>query len=133
MTKKFTWLKLMNLIDGRCFTSIDDIYDILNHYFDENFMTHHLPVAYKYLKMKSPQWFLQLQSELSDAKNRIGDDFQALLDAFTTLEEYQKSYDIPQHPQELKDELINYMLDNSLLIKKMQDNPESVLVVHIDK
>lgn len=62
MKKQFNLLQLFSLVDGRLSTTIDDVYDMLNHICDNNLMTHHLPVALKYVKEKNPKWFQQVNS-----------------------------------------------------------------------
>ena len=65
MTKKFTLLQLFSLVDGRLSTSMEDVYDMLNHIIDDNLMTHHLPVAMNYLEEKNPKWFQQCKKRIS--------------------------------------------------------------------
>ncbi len=120
MTKNFTLLQLFSLVDGRLSTSMSDVYDMLNHICDSDLMTHHLPVALSYVKEKDPRWFKEIDQRLTTIKARCQSN------TFETVIGYIKdnvndTYQIPQ----LKDEfdvsdLPSYMLDNSLLLKKMK-------------
>lgn len=123
MKKQFTLLQLFSLIDGRLFTSIGEIYDMLNYICDDNLMTHHLPVAMNYLKEKNPQW-------LQDGKNQL-DAIEALCpikertqEQFLWLMDYLKpkdnpAYEVPQLKEEFDTSNFGeYMVDNSLLLKK---------------
>ena len=117
MTKQFTLLQLFSLVDGRLSTSMDDVYDMLNHICDEEgLMTHHLPVAMKYLKQKQPKWFAEVTNDL----HRIGciDKNTNFNECLTFIKKNNMVYDIPQ----LKDEFNtsdfgNFMVDNSLLLQ----------------
>jgi len=64
MLKSFKLSQLFSIVDGRLFSTIDDVYDILNHVFQQEFMTHHLPTAYKYLKEHKPDWFREVEVRL---------------------------------------------------------------------
>lgn len=118
MTKKFTTLQLFSLVDGRLSTSMDDVYDMLNHITGEELMTHHLPVAMKYLKEKNPKWFQQATDRLFALKARLNSNtFETLIGAIK--DKHNETYDIPQ----LKDEMDasdfgGYMIENSLLLNK---------------
>ena len=125
MTKKFTLLQLFSLLDGRLSTNIGDVYDILNHICDTDLMTHHLPVAFDYLKEKNPKWFIDQQSKLRYISNI---DFSTAHPKDVNFEDfiecikikYNEEIEIPQ----LKDEFDtcdfeNFMINNSLLLKKL--------------
>ena len=130
MTKKFTTLQLFSLIDGRLSTSIDNVYDMLNHICDTSLMTHHLPVAMNYIREKNPKWFQEQKQRLETIGRTfytpiIGNifnikdiPFKDFIDCIKT--KYNEDVEIPQ----LKDEFDtsdfgNYMVDNSLLLKKV--------------
>lgn len=127
MTKQFTTLQLFSITDGRLSTSIDDIYEMLNHICDTELMTHHLPIAFNYLKEKSPKWFEEQKLRLNtigktvytpvlpqtvfNSKDIPFHDFIKII-----TEKYNESIDIPQ----LKDEFDTsdfeqFMNDNSLI------------------
>jgi len=36
---------------------MDDVYKMLNYIYDQNFMTHQLPMAMEGLKNKNPNWY----------------------------------------------------------------------------
>ncbi len=127
MTKQFTLLQLFSLADGRLSTSIGDVYDMLNHICDSDLMTHHLPVAMNYLKLKNPKWFSEVKERLEtigglplEENTTLKTDFKAFTDVIK--KKYNDIYDIPQ----LKDEFDTsdfdkYMIDNSLLLKKLKE------------
>jgi len=116
MTKKFSLMQLFSIVDGRLARTIDDVYDILNHVTDmgEDLMTHHLPVAYSYLKEKNPKWYQELKEKIGFLEKET---FES---AIHWVEAHNDKYDIPQ----LKDEFDTsdfggYMVGNSLLLKKL--------------
>lgn len=116
MTKQFSFLQLFSLVDGRLSTSMDDVYDMLNHICDDNLMTHHLPVAGKYLKETNPIWYQDVTHRLISMGITKERPFEVCIEL---VKENNHMYDIPQ----LKDEFdtsnfIPYMLDNSLLLGK---------------
>lgn len=118
MTKRFTLLQLFSIIDGRLSTNIEDVYEMLNHICDDNLMTHHLPTAMNYLKLKNPKWYQLVQARLNTIKAWCNSNtFETVIGAIK--DKYNDVYDIPQ----LKDECDTsdfgqYMVDNSLLIKR---------------
>ena len=124
MTKQFTLEQLFSLCDGRLSTNMDDVYAMLNHICDSDLMTHHLPVAMDYLRLKNPTWFDEVKTRLETIgslslglESKLSDDFKAFI--ATVKSQYNDTYDIPQ----LKDEFdtsdfAQYMIDNSLLLNK---------------
>jgi len=129
MKKQFTLLQLFSVLDERLSTTIDDVYDILNHICDEDLMTHHLPVALKYLKLKNPSWFQEQKKKLETIAKTFytpvlnNSTFNSkdvpFKDFISAIEhEYNDNVNIPQ----LKDEFDTsdfgqFMIDNSLLNK----------------
>ena len=122
MTKTFTLLQLFSIVDGRLSTTIDDVYEILNHVTDDNLMTHHLPVAMNYLKEKNPKWFREITQRINTIKaHLVSNTFETVIGAIK--DKYNDEYEIPQ----LKDEcdtsdFADFMIGNSLLLKKMKSN-----------
>ena len=121
MTKKFTLLQLFSIVDGRLSSTMDDVYDILNHVTDSDLMTHHLPVAMSYLKLKHPNWFSDIDKRLASINRLKKSENELPFPALMSLikDNYNDEYDIPQ----LKDEFDVsdfgvYMIDNSILLKK---------------
>lgn len=115
MKKSFSLLQLFSLTDGRMSTSMDDIYDMLNHICDTELFTHHLPVAFKYLESKNPQWFQDAKTKNSEMGIDENTPFEVVLAKFKT---FNPIIEVPQ----LKDEFDTsdfyaYMTDNSLLKK----------------
>lgn len=77
---KVSLKKAFNLLDGRLSTSMDDIYEMFNYIFTENFFTHQLPRAMDMLKEKNPQWFsngVKLLDKIKQEENT--NDFQQLM------------------------------------------------------
>ncbi len=118
MTKKFSLLQLFSIVDGRLSTTIDDVYDILNHVTDNSLMTHHLPVAMDYLKEKNPKWFQEISNRIFTVKAyALSNTFETIVGAIK--DKFNDEYDIPQ----LKDEFDtsdfgDFMIKNSLLLDK---------------
>lgn len=119
MTKQFSLLQLFSLVDGRLSTSMDDVYDMLNHICDEELMTHHLPTALDYLREKNPKWFQQQSDVLNTIKARLqSNTFETVIG--TIKDKYNENIDIPQLKDEFNtSDFVKFMIDNSLLIKKM--------------
>lgn len=114
MTKQFTLLQLFSVVDGRLSSTIEDVYDILNHACNDELMTHHLPIAMDYLKEKNPKWFVEASGYL----HRLGCEKSTPFETCIKLinNDTGKYFDVPQ----LKDEFDtsdfdNYMIENSLL------------------
>ncbi len=123
MTKQFTLLQLFFILDGRLSTSMDDVYDILNHICDTYLMTHHLPVAMSYLKEKKPTWFIELKGQLEDVISLLCPIKEKNYDQFIWLIDYLKNNNSIHNIPQLKDEFDTsdfgmYMVDNSLLLRK---------------
>ncbi len=116
MIKEFTMLQLFSILDGRLSTEIGDVYDMLNHITGVNLMTHHLPVAMNYIKEINPKWFQELNKELEKIKKVCGNDFEDCIN--TIKERYNFKYEIPQLSAEEKVGFGNFMIENSLLLKK---------------
>ena len=114
MTKRFMLIQLFSIVDGRLSQTIDDVYDILNHVFNTDFMTHHLPVAYKYLKENKPEWFITIENDLKVLGISKELEFNKCL---TILKANNIKYDIPQFKFN-QAEFGQYMAENSLLFKK---------------
>lgn len=77
---KVTLKKAFSILDGRLSTSMQDVYEMLNYIFDQNFMTHQLPTAIDRLREINPDWFQGMVSVLNDVKKTNGtDDFNELM------------------------------------------------------
>lgn len=71
--KKFTFLQLLNIIDGRLFTKMDDIYQMLGFYCgDEGITTLGLVFVFDQLKEDKPKWFTDLQARWQEIKDERG-------------------------------------------------------------
>lgn len=132
MNKTFTLKQLFTMADGRLTTDIGDVYEILNHVTDDNLMTHHLPVALEYLNLKSPKWLQEVRREPEDNNQDVGKEVK-WPHVSEWLDAHPKEYSIPQ----LKDEVDTsdfgqFMVDNSLLLKKMKKDPNSVIMVKLE-
>ena len=69
---KVSLKKAFSIVDGRLSTSMDDVYEMLNYIFDENFFTHQLPTAMEIVKKENPKLF----TEIVDFLNRIKEKHQ---------------------------------------------------------
>lgn len=87
-TKKYTLLQLFSIVDGRLSTAgMESVYDILEHVCNmPGIMTHHLPVANRYVKLHPGPWYTVAQKSLKELvekcpyKERNQDQFQWLMD-----------------------------------------------------
>lgn len=122
--KKFTLLQLFSLIDGRLSTTMDDVYDMLNHIMNTSLMTHHLGTANKYLKMKNPEWFHKAAALITEMeqecpiKERNMEQFAWMMGYF--LKKGNPTIDVPQliTTGEEEKEFGEYMIKNSLLLNR---------------
>jgi hypothetical protein len=113
MTKQFTLKQLFSIVDGRLATTMDDVYEILNHVCNDSLYTHHLPVAMNYLKMKAPRWLAGVEMALRN--HGAGNDVP-FPDAMKALEKDNLTYEIPQLQDEFNtSDFRDYMIKNSLL------------------
>ena len=71
--------QIFSIVDGRLSTRMEDIYNMLNAAFDDNFTTLALPIAMTRLKAINPPWFQQATKDINDIKDIIGDDFETLM------------------------------------------------------
>lgn len=79
---KVSLKKAFSILDGRLSTEIGDVYEMLNYIFDENFMTHQLPTAFKELQEANPNWFSEGKEIIEEIKKNLGtNDFQKLMQA----------------------------------------------------
>jgi hypothetical protein len=116
--KQFTLLQLFSIVDGRLSTDIGDVYEMLNAYTGDSLMTHHIPVAMDFLKSKSPSWFVEAESYLNEIKSLAGNDFNALMTEIKA-HHHGVSFIIEQMPESDREHFECYMINNSLLLKKL--------------
>lgn len=77
---KVSLKKAFSILDGRLSTNMDDIYEMLNYIFDENFMTHQLPTAMSKLRELNPKWFSDAVSVIDEIKaSENTNDFKELM------------------------------------------------------
>jgi len=77
---KVSLKKAFSLLDGRLSTKIEDVYEMLNYIFDEDFMTHELPDAMRKLKEENPKWFSDAVGVVDKIKSiEKTNDFQYLI------------------------------------------------------
>jgi hypothetical protein len=89
---KVSLKKAFSILDGRLSTKIEDVYEMLNYIFDENFMTHQLPIAIRKLNEVNPEWFQNAKNILNDVKRTNNtDDFEELM---TLIDEGFPTYQI---------------------------------------
>lgn len=114
--KEFTLKQLFSVVDGRLSTKVYDVYDILNNATGENLMTHHLPTAMKYIAIKKPEWYQKAHSKIEEIKNKIGDDFDSLMNYLD--ENCNEKYSVGKMAEEQMNNFVEYMVENSLLLNK---------------
>lgn len=112
---KYTRLQLANVTDGRLCTNMDDIYSILNYVTKNDLMTHHLPVAFKYLKEKNPEWFSKEQQFLQNLFNVLDTHSVDFKEFYKKLNQCNDLIEI--YPIENLSDFGDYMVSNSLLLK----------------
>lgn len=117
--KKYKAIELFSVVDGRLATDIGMVYQILNHVCNDELYTHHLPVAMEYIKMKNPKWLNEVKMFFGWCGISEDLQFEKCIDILRLHP--QKTFNVPQ----LKDEFdtsdfIDYMLDNSLLLKRFK-------------
>jgi hypothetical protein len=95
MTKQFTLLQLFNIVDGRISTSIDDVYDILNHVSNDDLPTIGLTVVQDRLLANKPDWFIKAERQINAIKAGLcSNTFETVVGAIK--DKYNDIYDIPQ-------------------------------------
>lgn len=107
---KFSIVQLFNVVDGRLSTKMEDVYDILNAASGESLLTHHLPVACDYFKLKRPQWWVSAENIINYQKAMVGNDFDTLINNLRYL---GTSIEVDLWPDHL--DFQTYMVENSLL------------------
>jgi len=91
--KHFTLLQLFSVVDGRLATKIEDVYEIYNHVFNDEFTNIGLLHASDKLESLRPSWFVMVESMIRNLKYIHGDDFNKLIEV---IKESNPSYPIPQ-------------------------------------
>lgn len=119
MKKSFTLWQLFSVVDGRLSTRIEDVYQILDHVCDDSLMTHHLPVAMRYLAEKNPEWFQDAKSRIDPILLSIGSNQWEVIAKSFPFRVDNIDVLVPQ----LKDEFDvsdygDFMVNNSLLLKR---------------
>ena len=77
---KVSLKKAFSLLDGRLSTEIEDVYEMLNYIFDENFTSNELPTAMQKLKELNPKWFADGVDFLNQIKKEENtDNFKHLM------------------------------------------------------
>ncbi len=94
-----------SILDGRLSSSIDDVYQMLNYIFTQNFYTHQLPTAMNLLKEKNPKWFVEGVALLDQIKRENNtNDFSGLMKIID--EHYSSTYIILE---KIEDEHIPFL------------------------
>lgn len=115
--KKFKASVILSLLTGRLYCDIGDIYDINNHICGQSLMTHHLPVAKDYIVVNHLDAFPRELADISIAWQHT-DNWRA------DVQEFDEKYgeiDVPENVVD-QEEFGNYMVDNSLLLKRLTDS-----------
>ena len=113
---KYTLKQVFSIVDGRLSTDIEDVYSMLNEATGESLMTHHLPIAMKYIEKVEPDWYVNTRDKLNQIKETVGNDFEDLMNYFDTLGKAHY-VEITQMTDDQLKEFGEYMIDNSLLKK----------------
>ncbi len=77
---KFTTKEVFNVTDGRLVGNMDVVYDILSQFAGGPVFTHQLPSVHDRLRKENPEWFVKACKQLDEIKQKVGDDFQTLMD-----------------------------------------------------
>jgi len=112
---KFSLRKLFSIVDGRLSTKMEDVYEMLNHITGESLMTHHLPVAMKFIESKNLPWFREVAKEIKKLKDESCDDFSSIMDYIKN--QHNPIYEVPPLTDKEKEGLDEYMVENSLMIR----------------
>lgn len=89
---KVSLKKAFSLIDGRLSTKIEDVYEMLNFIFSENFFTHQLPTAMKKLKEINPRWFDEAVMKLDYIKQT--NDTNDFAELMKIIDSFHSDYEI---------------------------------------
>lgn len=77
---KVSLKKAFSILDGRISTNMGDVYEMLNYIFDDELMTHQLPIAVRKIEDINPDWFQNSKNILNDLKQKNNtDDFNKLM------------------------------------------------------
>jgi len=84
-------------------------------------MTHHLPIAADYFRETKPKWFTEAHLKIEAVKSIFGGDWgkwenvqrRSILPLFT------HKVTVEQMPQSENEEFADYMVGNSLVLKKV--------------
>lgn len=77
-----TLKQFFSIGDGRLSTKIEDVYQMLNYIFSENFYTHQIPTAMRRLKELNPKWFADAVNVIDEIKSTEDtNDFTKLMKA----------------------------------------------------
>jgi hypothetical protein len=98
MTKQFTATQLFSLVDGRLSTSMDDVYNMLNHIHGGNLFTHQLPTAMDGLRKRNPQWFQNIKDKYKEWGCTKDVDFATCI---SILKQHDEPFEIPQLRNEI--------------------------------
>jgi len=78
---KVSLKKAFSIIDGRLTTNMDDVVDMMNYIFDEDFCTHQLPTATATLQLISPEWYKNGIDLINNIKHtNKTDNFEELME-----------------------------------------------------
>lgn len=98
MTRQFTLLQLFNVVDGRITTSIEDVYDVIHHVFDDKHIpTTGLGLMNDSLHRKNPQWLQECKKRINEMGIKKDTPIGVIL---AKIKVDNPTYNIPQ----LKDE-----------------------------
>jgi hypothetical protein len=111
-TRKFSLLQMMNLADGRLFTTHNDIAKILSHITGECLFRHQLFIAFCYIELINPKWFESLVEDSKKIDTTVGSDYSTKL-KFIKKYHSTTTYNIPTLDEHQKKGLIIYLSEYS--------------------
>lgn len=81
MKTEFNILEVFNYVDGRLATPMDSVYELANAYTKQGGVTTTgLIIVYDKIKNDRPDWFVKAEEHIKVAKDKVGNDFEALTD-----------------------------------------------------
>lgn len=92
-TKKFTFLQMIAVVDGRVTTNVDDVQSILSHLLGRSVLTHEIPGALRYLREQKPLWYVIMDDTIRILNAIHNYDFNKII--VDVKENYNPTFEIP--------------------------------------
>jgi GTP-binding protein EngB required for normal cell division len=74
-----TLKQMFSIVDGRLATEMQDVYSVLDAAMGQDLTTLALPWAMDKVKEARPSWYVDAEKMINQAKEKVGDDFEAIL------------------------------------------------------